>query len=243
MELNNCRVLITGGAVRLGRNITQALLAAGCRVCCHYHQSRDAALLLQQESINYSGQLHLLRADLTDFESLNTFAAEAWQVYNGLDVLIHNAAIFFKTPFGQVSEEDWDKFHSLNLKSSFFLSQFIGQKFVTQKSGKIIHIGDAGAKVQFPGYLPYSISKAGLTAMNRGLAKTLAPHVQVNIIQPGPVLLPEDYDEQAARRSIEHTLLKRTGQPEDISGAVIFLIGNDYMTGSEIAVDGGRSLY
>jgi len=242
VELKSCRVLITGGAVRLGRIITLKLLQAGCRVCCHYHQSEAGALSLQAESTSLPGRLHLLQTDLTDISGLNRFAENAWEVLGGLDVLVHNAAVFYKTPFGQVTEEDWDHFHTLNLKASFFLSQALGQKFVTQKSGKIIHIGDAGARVQFPGYLPYSVSKAGLTALNRGLAKTLAPYVQVNIIHPGPVLLPEYYDAEASQRSIEHTLLKRTGSPDDVAGAVLFLIGNDYMTGSEITVDGGRSI-
>jgi NAD(P)-dependent dehydrogenase (short-subunit alcohol dehydrogenase family) len=108
--------------------------------------------------------------------------------------------------------------------------------------GKIINIVDVAGELIWPSYLPYSVSKAALIAVNRGLAKAWAPEIQVNAIAPGPVLFPEDYTDEQKRLAIDRTLLKRAGSPEDVVRAVIFLIENDYITGEVIHVDGGRHI-
>jgi NAD(P)-dependent dehydrogenase (short-subunit alcohol dehydrogenase family) len=108
--------------------------------------------------------------------------------------------------------------------------------------GKIINIADVAGEIIWPGYFSYSVSKAALIAVNRGLAKTYAPHIQVNAIAPGPVLFPDYYTEEQKKAAIERTLLKREGSPNDIVNAVVFLIENDYITGEMIHVDGGRHL-
>jgi NAD(P)-dependent dehydrogenase (short-subunit alcohol dehydrogenase family) len=94
----------------------------------------------------------------------------------------------------------------------------------------------------WPGYLAYSVSKASLIAVNRGLAKVLAPKIQVNGVAPGPVLFPEYYTQDQKHLAIDRTLLKRAGSPRDIVNAIVFLIENDYITGEVIHVDGGRHI-
>ncbi len=112
-----------------------------------------------------------------------------------------------------------------------------------QKSGKIINIGDSGALTPFPSYLPYSVSKAGILALTKGLAKALAPHIQVNCVNPGPVLFPQEFPDKEKEFAINQTLLKRAGSAEDVARTVRFLIeGSDYITGECIAVDGGRHI-
>src|SRR2546428_112785 len=101
---------------------------------------------------------------------------------------------------------------------------------------------EVAGEVIWPGYLPYSVSKAALIAVNRGLAKAYAPNIQVNAIAPGPVLFPDYYTEEQKRSAIDRTLLKRAGSPRDIVNAVVFLIENDYITGEVIHVDGGRHI-
>ncbi len=112
----------------------------------------------------------------------------------------------------------------------------------TRKSGKIVNIVDVAGEVIWPGYFAYSVSKAALIAVNRGMAKAYAPAIQVNGIAPGPVLFPDHYTEEQKRSAIERTLLKRAGNPSDIVNAVVFLIENDYITGEIIHVDGGRHI-
>jgi NAD(P)-dependent dehydrogenase (short-subunit alcohol dehydrogenase family) len=109
-------------------------------------------------------------------------------------------------------------------------------------AGKIVNIADVAGEVIWPSYLPYSVSKAALIAVNRGLAKAWAPEIQVNAIAPGPVLFPEYYTEEQKQAAIQRTLLKRAGSTRDIVNAAIFLIENDYITGELIHVDGGRHI-
>jgi NAD(P)-dependent dehydrogenase (short-subunit alcohol dehydrogenase family) len=103
-------------------------------------------------------------------------------------------------------------------------------------------MADVAGEVIWPAYFPYSISKAALLALNRGMAKAYAPQIQVNAIAPGPVLFPEHYTAEQKKGAIERTLLKRAGSAQDIVNAVIFLIENDYITGDVIHVDGGRHI-
>src|SRR5438034_8657035 len=109
-------------------------------------------------------------------------------------------------------------------------------------AGKIINIADVAGELIWQAYLPYSVSKAALIAVNRGLAKAFAPDIQVNAIAPGPVLFPDYYTEEQKQAAIDRTLLKRAGSPQDIVNAVMFLIENDYITGEIIHVDGGRQI-
>jgi len=112
-----------------------------------------------------------------------------------------------------------------------------------QGSGKIINIGDISGLNPWPGYIAYSLTKSGIISMTKGLAKALAPEVMVNCINPGPVLIPENYSESEIKTAIDKTLLKKAGSPEDIAQTVKYIIeGTDYLTGSIINVDGGRSI-
>jgi pteridine reductase len=110
-------------------------------------------------------------------------------------------------------------------------------------AGKIVNIGDAGALRTYREYVPYSVSKAGLVALTHGLAKLLAPQVQVNCVAPGPVLPPAGATDEERARILERTPLKRFGAAEDVAAAVLFLIeGGDFVTGTTLRVDGGRAL-
>jgi NAD(P)-dependent dehydrogenase (short-subunit alcohol dehydrogenase family) len=114
---------------------------------------------------------------------------------------------------------------------------------VKNKTGKIINIADTSGLRPWPSYIPYSITKSGVISLTRGLAKALAPDIQVNCINPGPVLIPDDYNSAQILQAIEKTLLKRTGTAEDIAHAVRFLLEDgDYITGLVLSVDGGRSI-
>lgn len=243
MDLKNKIVLITGGAVLIGRAISLELSKAGATIFCQYYSSSEVAQSLKTEIEKSGGNIHIFQSDLSKKDGIKQTIDEVIRVFGRVDILVNNAALFFKTPLGKVSEKDWDTLHNLNLKSPFFLAQAVSQYMLKQKSGKIINIADAGAETPFPAYLPYSISKAGIINMTKGLAKALAPNIQVNCISPGPVLFPDNYSEEERKFSIEQTLLKREGSAEDIAKTVRFLLeGSDYITGAVIPVDGGRQV-
>jgi NAD(P)-dependent dehydrogenase (short-subunit alcohol dehydrogenase family) len=122
------------------------------------------------------------------------------------------------------------------------MSQAVAPAMLTQKSGLIINITDLSAYQTWAGYAHHSASKAGLVALTRVMAAELAPHVRVNAIAPGTVLLPDNADEAKIRWSTENSLLKRIGTPEDVARTVIFLAQSDFVTGAVYFVDGGRAL-
>jgi len=243
LELTGKVILVTGGAVRVGRAICSEIARKGAKVFCHYHQSIQPAKSLQRELQDIGCEVEIFQADLMQIESGIRLLHEVINRFGRIDVLINSAALFYKTPFGFVTEKDWDTFFSLNLKQVFFLCQEAGLMMTEQKSGKIINIADAAASTPFPSYLPYSISKAALVAMTKGLAKALAPHVQVNCVNPGPVMIPESLPDDEKRSAIAQTLLKREGTAQDVAKAVRFLIEEgDYLTGVILPVDGGREI-
>lgn len=243
MKIKNKVVLITGGAIRIGRAITLELIKCGATVICHYNSSNKAAQSLKKEVEDMDGSLRLIKADFSKLNPALDSICEILEKKDHIDILINNAAVFFKTPLDTIKENDWDKLFSINLKAPFFLSQRIGLIMKKQGFGKIINIGDTSGLNPWPGYLPYSLTKSGIISMTKGLAKALAPEVHVNCINPGPVLIPEYYSKSEINSAIDKTLLKKTGTANDIVESVKYLIeGTDYITGSIINVDGGRSI-
>ena len=125
-----------------------------------------------------------------------------------------------------------------------FLSQAAAPA-LKKSGGCIVNIVDIHAERPLRNYAVYSVAKTGLAGLTRSLARELGPEVRVNGVSPGPVMWPEDgaFDEVTRQRVISHTVLKRAGEPDDVAGAVLYLIADaPYVTGQIIAVDGGRSI-
>ncbi len=243
MKIKDKIILITGGAIRIGRAITIEMVKCGAKVYCHYNNSEAEAESLQNDVQNFGGRLNLIKADFSKTNQAVKILSGIIDKEKQLDILINNAAIFLKSPLKDINETDWDKLFSINLKTPFFIAQKIGLKMKEQGFGKIINIGDTSGLNPWPGYLPYSLTKSGIISMTKGLAKALAPQVHVNCVNPGPVLMPENYDESEIRKAVDKTLIKKTGAANDIVQTIKYLIeGTDYITGSIINVDGGRSI-
>lgn len=239
MELQNKVALVTGGAVRVGRAISCELLSKGVQLYCHYYQSEKKALELKEQF----PEVNLIQKNLGLHHNAQLIIDQIMEEKGKIDILINNAAIFIRTPLGQVSEQLWDMQFNLNLKAGFFLAQEAGKVMQRHGSGKIINIADTSGLSAWPSYIPYSITKSGVINMTKGLARALAPNVQVNAINPGPVYLPDYYTSEQREKAIANTLLKREGKSEDIASAVRFLLEDgDYLTGVILSVDGGRSL-
>ncbi len=236
--------MVTGAAKRVGRETALQIAAAGGSLLIHFHRSEKAARQLKARiEKKYGVRVFLVQGDLGSYEQIERIAEQAWQAFGNIDVLVHNASTFYPTPLGKVSEAEWDDLFAVNAKAPFFLSQDIGLRMKKRGRGKIIHIADWAAKHPYQGYIPYCASKAALLAVAQGLAKSLAPQVQVNSILPGPVMWPDDLGEKVKRSVLKQTPLARIGSAEDVASAVKFFIeGNDFMTGSELHVDGGRHI-
>lgn len=243
MDIKNKVILVTGSADRVGRVIANKLAINGANIVIHFHQNKEKAIETESELRKYGTRTLIVQGDLSKREDWLEITKKIISVFRKIDVLINNAAIFYRTPFFELSEKEWDNFFQINLKSVFLGSQIIGKKMYESGFGKIINISDVSSETIWPNYIPYCVSKAGVVSITKGLAKALAPKVLVNCIEPGTVLLAENYDKEEENNLIRQTPLNRIGSPEDIANTVLFLIeGSDFITGSTIKVDGGRSL-
>ena len=243
MDLKNKVVLITGAAQRVGRTIAGRLAKDNPRLVIHYNRSEVSARKFVKELEKNGINAIALQADLADPFQIQRLVRETVDVFGTVDVLINNAAIFYRTPFPDISVHDWEKFMRINLRAPFLLSKEAGKIMLEQGEGAIVNIADVGGIRPWGDFIPYSVSKAGVIMLTRSLAKALAPNIRVNAVAPGPVLLPEDYTEADEAVSSGRTLLKRTGSAKDVAETVYFLLtGSDFVTGAVIPVDGGRSI-
>lgn len=241
MKLPGKTALVTGSARRIGRVIAEALARRGVNLILHYNRSHKEAQSAQKELQHLGVRVSLFQADLSHIRTLDQKIGRVLANEGPIHILINNASRFYKTPFGLITEKNWDDLVNSNLKGPFFLTQKIGQAMLKAGAGKIVNIGDWSARHPYKDYLPYSIAKAGVIAMTEILAKTLAPKVQVNCVSPGAVLLPENFPNRTKKEILKKTPLGCLGSPEDIAqGVLFFLEGTDFATGSNLVIDGGQ---
>jgi len=238
MDLRGRVALVTGAGRRVGRALAVALGAEGMTVAVHYHASdagaRETARMIEREG----GKASLVAADLTG-DTAASLIDDVVHRHGGLDVLVNSSAVMERTPLGEVTVAQWDAMMALNLRAPFLLSQ-AAAPHLARTRGAIVNIADLAAFETWPAYIPHGISKAGVVYMTRALARTLAPDVRVNGIAPGAVLLPDGWNEEDAAKLRESTPLRRLGSPEDVVGAMLYLLRADYVTGETMIVDGGR---
>lgn len=239
-------ILVTGGAKRVGAAICRRLHAAGANIVVHYRASSQDAIALREElNALRADSVLCVKADLLDLLDLPGLVEAAIRHFGQLDGVVNNASSFYATPLDAVDEQQWQDLLGTNLKAPLFLAQAAANE-LRRRKGAIVNIVDIHAERPMQGHLVYSVAKAGLVALTRALAQELAPQVRVNAVAPGVIIWPEqgDWDDAERRQQIvQHTLLKREGEPDDIAKTVQFLLSNaPYITGQVIAVDGGRSI-
>jgi pteridine reductase len=238
-------VLVTGGAKRVGASIVRRLHREGASVMLHYRGSeREANSLRTELNAARANSVALVQADLLDLAGLAEIVRNAVNRFERIDALVNNASAFFPTPVGEITQATWESLIGANLRAPLFLSQ-AAAPHLKKTNGAIVNITDIHADRPLKNYVIYSIAKAGLAGLTRSLARELGPEVRVNGVAPGPIAWPEDgsFDEVARQRVISNTILRRTGEPDDVARAVYYLIAEaPYVTGQIIAVDGGRSI-
>lgn len=242
-------VLVTGAAKRVGSAIASELHRAGANVMIHYRTAQaDAAALAAEFNAQRPNSALCQQADLLDIDALSSLVDATLAHFGQLDALVNNASSFFATPLGNISLADWDDLLGSNLKAPLFLTQ-AAAPHLRATQGAVVNITDIHAERPLAGYPLYCAAKAGLLGLTRALAIELAPQVRVNAVAPGAILWPDDgefadFDQPTRERIVAHTLLKRTGSPQDIARAVRFLLDDAaYVTGQVINVDGGRSAH
>lgn len=230
-------VLVTGAAKRIGRGIALRLAREGARVAIHYSTSESEARATAAEC----GNAPVFRAGLEKVSEIEALFAAVGDHFGRLDGLVNNAARFTRFHPFDVTEEDWDFIHSVNLKATFFCCQQGGKLMMRNGGGRIVNISSLGGIRPWAEHAHYCASKAGVIHMTRALAKAFAPHITVNSVAPG--VIPFNDLDQYSIPMVEATPAKRPGTADEIADAVVFFLkASNFVTGQLMAVDGGLSL-
>ena len=237
--------LITGGAKRLGLSTAKLLHSSGYNIIITYNKSvKDAKNVFKELNDKRKNSCAIIKAEFNTINKSNILYKKALNIFGRIDVLINNASKFYPTKVNDINQRNWEDIINTNLKTPLFLSASFYPELKKRK-GSIINIIDIHVDPPLKNHIIYNISKAGLLALTKTLAKDLAPYVRVNGVSPGAIMWPkQDISNIKKQKEILSKIaLKKSGNPIDIAETVLFLVDQaDYITGQNINVDGGRKL-
>jgi pteridine reductase len=244
MSENHRVVLVTGAARRIGAVIARTLHGAGYDLALHCRRSRVEldALIGELEAQRAQSTL-ALEADLADAERLPDLIAAAVAHFGRLDALVNNASLFYATPVGSIGAAQCDELFRVNARAPLLLAQAAAPHLKAAR-GAIVNITDIYAERPLAQYPAYCMGKAALRMATFALAQALGPEIRVNAVAPGNVLWSEQpLKAETPEVLVSETALARQGTPEDVAGAVLWLLRDaGYVSGQTIRVDGGRIL-
>ncbi|MHC4295494.1 MAG: SDR family NAD(P)-dependent oxidoreductase [Planctomycetota bacterium] len=241
MTLDGQIALVTGGAKRVGRAIALELARAGADIALHYHSSAETARTTAKEITGIGRQCELFRADLANPHEIDELFAALADRFSRLDILVNNAAVYHRTPIDTLTAETWDTELAVNARAPALCIRH-AIPLMRERGGVIVNIVDSAAEKGRADYPAYCASKAALLALTKSAAKALAPGIRVNAVSPGVALFPEDVTQEYKESVLELVPLKRSGTPEDIARAVLFLARQPYITAQNLRVDGGWNM-
>lgn len=241
MRLQGKRAIVTGAAQGLGRAIAARFAAEGAQVVMADIDEpalTEAAKVIGAES---------LRTDVAVKADIDALVAHTLKAFGGVDIVVNNAGITHAADFFDLTEADFDRVMSINLKAAFLLSQAAARDMKTRKSGAIINMSSINAVLAIPNQIPYAASKGGVNQLTKVMALALAPHgIRVNAIGPGTILTDMAKkvlsDPAAGNRAMSRTPIGRFGEPEEIASVALFLASEEssYIIGQTIYPEGGR---
>ena len=242
--------IVTGADSGIGRAIALQLAAEGATVVINYAHNSDKAQEVVQLIQQKQGKAIVIQADVAQYQQALGLIAQTVERFNRLDIMVNNAGMEIHSPFLDVTEEQFDRVVSVDLKGAFFCAQAAAREMVKRKTpGRIINISSVHEDIPMPQNVPYCCAKGGMRMLNRTICLELAPNnITVNNIAPGAVHTPIDADVEADPEKMAALLkeipLNRMGQPEEIAKLAAFLASDAaaYITGSTYIIDGGLSV-
>ena len=241
--LSGTTALVTGGARRIGRALCLALAQEGATVVVHYLTSEAAAAATVLELEVFGGKAFKVKCDLADPDNAAELVLRAAAIAGGpLDILVNNASVFGPGSPMTTTVEQWDLNQAVNLRAPFLLSQAFAGQVPAGIVGNIINLNDFRAVKPGADHFAYTMSKVGLHGLTRSLALALAPGIRVNELALGAVMAPEEAPNGYKQTLREQIPTRRFPSLDEVGNAMVFLLGNEGITGQTIFVDGGRHL-
>lgn len=235
-------IIVTGGSRGIGKEIVTSLANEGFIVILNYNKSEKEAIKIKEKLIKNRKKIEIFKADVSKQEDVKKLVEFTIKKYGKIDVLINNAGISQIKMFQDITIEDWNNMINTNLNSCFYTIRQVLPSMIERKEGRIINIssiwGQTGASCE----VHYAVSKAGIDAMTKSLAKELGPsNIKVNSIAPG--IIETEMNKNLSKKEIDNLKdeipLGKIGKPSDISRCIKWLIYDEYTTGQIISVNGG----
>lgn len=240
-------VLITGGARGIGKAIALELAKNHYDIVINYLTSHKEAMELQQTIINdYGVKCLAIKADVSNVDEVNQMISTIELEFNGVDILINNAAVDLSNLFHLKNAEEFRRTLDVNVVGAFNCSQRVYRHMLEKEYGRIINISSTnGINTYYPMCIDYDASKAALISLTHNLAFEFAPYINVNCIAPGFIGTENEldgYDEDFLKQEQEKIMVKRYGQPEEVAYLVKFLISDEanFINNTIIRIDGGQ---
>jgi glucose 1-dehydrogenase len=241
-------VLITGGAKGIGYAIARQFIGEGAQVVIADVDEAAGAKCVEE----FGSKCVFVKTDVSKTIDVQNLVAETVKAFSSIDVLINNAAVVHAAEFLDLTEADFDRVISINLKGAFMVGQTVAKQMVKQidaggKPGAIVNMSSVNAVFAIANQVPYSVSKGGVSQLTKVMALSLAPYgIRVNAIGPGSImtdmLASVNSNPEAKARILSRTPLGRIGEPSEIATIASFLASDaaSYITGQTIFADGGR---
>jgi 3-oxoacyl-[acyl-carrier protein] reductase len=245
-EIGRKAALVTGSATGTGRAVAVRFAQMGLAVAVNYSRSEKEAeeTVAAVRACGVPGLL--CRANVGDDAAVRAMVARCKDEFGRLDVLVNNAGMTHfidHTNLDALTDEIWDEIFQVNLKGTFYASR-AAMPLLKERRGSIVNVTSVAGLQGHGSSIPYAASKAALNCMTKSLARAFAPEVRVNAVAPGPILTRWlEGHEDAVKKAVAITPLKRAADPDDVADAVVFLAtGTTLVTGQVLVVDGGRTM-
>ena len=235
------KIIITGGATRIGKTIALDLAGYDTQITIHYSRSALAARRLKEELETLGSTVYLIKADLNNLKKTQKVISYAYKKMKGLNCLINNASVFENDNLINFSNKSFLKHLNINLKAPAILIRDFAKLYKGNK-GNIINIIDQRVEKLTPFFFSYTLSKSSLAVLTKTSAMKLAPNIRVNGISPGPTLKNKRQSEKHFEKQWKSIILRKKVDLENICNGVKFLIESKSITGEIINIDSGQRL-